>query len=417
MLILIMAAAAVVMFAMVSNRLKDTILTAPIVMTLAGLGIAAMAGPSMAKIEHSYIHTLAEITLVLILFSDAARINVRQLLRDHNLPQRLLLVGMPLTIIFGILAALMLPLGMTWAEAALLACILAPTDAALGQSVLSNPRVPSRIRQALNVESGLNDGIAVPLVLLFAGIVGMSHGDKGITDHISFTAKQIIIGPIAGIAVGWVAARLLDLCAFKGWMNEAFEGPAILATAALAYLMASIIGGNGFISAFTAGLMFGWMVGDKCKFILEFAESEGQALAMIAFLIFGAIMLPEAMTHLNWTCVVYALLSLTVIRMVPVTIALAGTKLNPLTIGFLGWFGPRGLASILFALLIIEQLHTPAASMILTVTVVTVAFSVVLHGITAAPFANAYANKTLQDSAYAEHESVSEMPTREGMVK
>ncbi len=411
-------AIAILAFALVSNRLRDSILTAPIVMMLAGLAIAWLAGANtLMKIDHSAIHLLAEITLVLILFSDAARIDIRTLWRDHNLPVRLLIAGMPLTIAFGALAAMLMPFGMSWAEAALLACILAPTDAALGQSVLSNPRVPVRIRQALNVESGLNDGIAVPLVILFAAIAGITHATNGVGDHLVFTLKQIVIGPLAGLIVGALAARLLDKAATHEWISEAFEGPAVLSTAALAYLLATIAGGNGFISAFVAGLTFGAMVGTRCKFILEFAESEGQTLAMLSFVIFGALMLPHALAQMSWMILLYALLSLTLIRMLPVAVALSGANLQPVTIVFLGWFGPRGLASILFSLLILEKMHTPATSAIMTIVVATVALSVILHGLTAAPLARRYAAMAEAKGECPENMPVPEVPSRTGMVQ
>lgn len=418
MLVIAFVAIAILGFALISERLKDTPLTAPIVMMAVGLIIAWIAGRSpFIKIDNSAIHLIAEITLVLILFADAARINVRALIRDHDLPVRLLVVGMPLTILFGAIVAILLPFGMSWPEAALLACILAPTDAALGQSILANPKIPVRIRQALNVESGLNDGIAVPLVILFATIAGLTHNTNGVTDHLGFTLKQIILGPLVGIALGWIAARLLDTSASKRWMTESFEGPAILATAALAYLLATVIGGNGFISAFVAGLVFGATVGTRCKFILEFAESEGQALAMLSFIIFGAVMLPQAISHTSWATIVYAILSLTLIRMLPVAIALAGARLNPVTTGFLGWFGPRGLASILFGLLIVEKMHTPATSAILSIVVVTVAFSIILHGITAAPFGKRYAALAETKGDCPENMPVPEIPSRTGMVQ
>lgn len=405
-------------FALVSNRLRNSVITPPIVMVIAGVAIVSVAGSdSLMKIDNSAIHLLAEITLVLILFSDAARIDVRGLYRDHQLPVRLLLVGMPLTILFGAIAALILPFGMSWAEAALLACILAPTDAALGQSVLSNPKVPVRIRQALNVESGLNDGIAVPLVILFATLAGLTHTTNDAAGHIVFAMKQIIIGPLAGLAIGWIAAKLLDRAATKNWITEAFEGPAILATAALAYVLATAAGGNGFISAFVAGLAFGALIGARCKFILEFAESEGQTLAMLSFVIFGAIMLPSAVEHLTWMTLLYAVLSLTFIRMIPVAIALSHASLSPVTIGFLGWFGPRGLASILFGLLIVEKMHTPATSAILTIVVVTVALSIFLHGLTAAPFARRYATLAAAKGDCPENELVPEIPSRARMIQ
>ena len=405
-------------FSFVSGRLKDSIITAPMVFAAFGLIIGG-AGLGLANVDvsHGLIHTLAEITLVLVLFSDAARIDLRALLRDHSLPQRMLLIGMPLTMVAGTAIALAFPLGLDLYHAALLAAVLAPTDAALGQSVVSNPNVPVRVRQALNVESGLNDGIAVPFVLLFAALAAGGATDTDATSSILTSgALQILLGPVAGIAVGCLGGWLIDTAVRKEWMSMAFEGPAVLAMAALAFTGAELIGGNGFIAAFVAGLTFGYIVEGGCKFLLEFAESEGQLLTLVTFLIFGAVMLPELAHGVSWAMVLYAVLSLTVIRMVPIALSLMGTGVSAATSLFLGWFGPRGLASVLFGLLILERLDTPGSQTILLVTILTVGLSIIAHGITAAPLALAYGRMARAKGECAENEPVSEMPTRAGFV-
>ncbi|MGI9407666.1 MAG: cation:proton antiporter, partial [Hyphomicrobiaceae bacterium] len=251
---------AVLVFALVSGKLRDSIITPPMVFSVFGLAIgSAGLGLISVDLSHAAIHLLAEITLILVLFSDAARIDARLLIRDHNLPLRMLLIGMPLTILFGAIVAFLLPLGLNWIEAALVAVVLAPTDAALGQSVVSNAKVPVRIRQALNVESGLNDGLAVPFVFLFAALAGSGHGPADPIGHIGFAISQVTFGPLTGVLVGWLAAKLMDRAVVAGWMTEAFEGPAVLATAGLAYALAEFLHGNGFIAAFTAGLVFGYI--------------------------------------------------------------------------------------------------------------------------------------------------------------
>ena len=414
----IIIALGILAYSFVSERLKDSLLTAPMVFAAFGLAVSG-AGLGVAEIDvsHGLIHTLAEVTLVLVLFSDAARIDLRALIRDHNLPLRMLLIGMPIIMVAGTVAALALPLGLDLYHAALLAAVLAPTDAALGQSVVSNPKVPVRIRQALNVESGLNDGIAVPFVLLFAALAagGAAHGGS-FTGILSDGALQVILGPIAGIAVGCLGGWMTEMAARRNWMSMSFEGPAILAMAALAYTGSEFIGGNGFIAAFVAGLTFGHVIKGHCAFLLEFAESEGQILTLITFLIFGAVMLPELGHGVSWATVLYALLSLTVIRILPVVLSLAGTGVSGATAMFLGWFGPRGLASVLFGLLILEQLDTPGSKTILMVTILTVALSIIAHGVTASPLARAYGRMAKAQGECAENEPVSEMPTRAGFV-
>lgn len=410
---LTIVALGVVAYCLISGRLRDSVVTPPMIFAVFGL-IVGTAGLDAidTDVSHSAIHTLAEITLAVVLFSDAARIDLRQLIRDHDIPLRLLAIGMPLTILFGALVAWWLPLGLGLIEAALLAAVLAPTDAALGQSVVSNKAVPTRIRQALNVESGLNDGIAVPFVFLFAALMATASSASATQDLTVFTAKQLLLGPLVGIAVGAAAGWLALAANARGWMDDVFEGPLVLATIAVAFALADVLGGNSFISVFVAGVCFGRLLDGQCKFILEFAESEGQMLVLIAFLTFGAVLLPELAGAITWPMVVYAVLSLTLIRMLPAALSLLGVGLSLPSLAFLGWFGPRGLASILFALLVVEQLHSEAAKTILIVATLTIALSIVAHGVSAAPLAARYARLAQDQGDCPENMPVSEMPTR-----
>ncbi|MBT5415357.1 MAG: sodium:proton antiporter, partial [Rhodospirillaceae bacterium] len=376
-----------------------------------GLGLADL------DFGHDVVHGLAEITLILVLFSDAARIDLRRVRRDHNLPVRMLGIGLPLIVLFGMAIAYVLPLGLTVWEAALLAAVLAPTDAALGQSVVSSKLVPVRIRQALNIESGLNDGISLPVVLLFATLASASKAVEGPDYWLVFGAMQIGLGPLAGIVVGFLGARLVGNASDRGWMSESFEGAAVLALAILAFAAAELLGGNGFLAAFVGGMIFGNCVDEGGGFVFAFAEAESQILTLIAFLLFGASILPEAAGYVTWPVVLYALLSLTAIRAVPIVLSLLGTGLRAPTVGFLAWFGPRGLASILFALFVLEDHGVLAREEILTVTIVTVTLSVLLHGVSAAPLAKWYARHCGGMEDAAENRPVSELPTRQGIVR
>ncbi|MCZ6666605.1 MAG: cation:proton antiporter [Gammaproteobacteria bacterium] len=411
-------AAGLIGFSLVSKRLETTIVTGPMIFTGFGLVIGgAVLGVADLDFDHGFIHGVAEITLILVLFSDAARIDLRAVSRDHDLPVRMLAIGLPLIIAAGTLVALALPLGLSLWEAALLAAILAPTDAALGQAVVANSLVPARIRQALNIESGLNDGIALPLVLLFACMASASHAGSGSQNWFLFGLMQITLGPVAGFVIATGTARLIDGAVKGGWMGESYEGPAILGVALLAFAGAELIGGNGFIAAFVAGLTFGNQVRDRCGFLFEFAEAEGQLLTLLTFLIFGAAILPKALGHLEPAILIYALLSLTLVRMVPIAIALIGSGLRSPTVGFLGWFGPRGLASMLFALLVLEDAETRSSESILVVVIVTVALSVLAHGLTAAPGATWYGKVVENWGTCSEAKGVTEMPTRFGTTK
>lgn len=402
-------------FSLVSGRLDGTVLTAPLIFVAIGFLIGP-GGFGLANLEvgHSATHVIAELTLILVLFTDAARIDLGSVRRDHNLPTRMLLMGLPLTIAAGTFIAVLLFPAFSIYEAALLAALLAPTDAALGQAVITAKVVPVRIRQAINIESGLNDGIALPVVLLLAALAGTAAEATAASDWVRFGLMQVTLGPIAGIAVGFVGARLLDLAAGRGWVNNAFQGIGILALAIFTYAAAELIGGNGFIAAFVGGIVLGNTLRHPCTFLFEFMETEGQLLMLVTFLIFGAALLPEGLAHANPMIVIYAVLSLTVIRMVPIALSLIGSGVRLPTQLFLGWFGPRGLASILFVLLILEESVVPHRDELLATTVIAVALSTLLHGITAAPFANTYGRLTARMGECVENQPATELPLREG---
>jgi NhaP-type Na+/H+ or K+/H+ antiporter len=404
------------LFSLVSKRLQGSVITAPLVFVVFGFLIGA-DGFDIAQFNqgHSSIHFIAEFTLILVLFTDAARIDLKRLRRDHNLPVRMLLVGLPLAIAAGTLVATQLFPSFSFWEAALLAALLAPTDAALGQAVVSAKAVPVRIRQAINVESGLNDGIALPAVLLFATLASAEHAASGAGEWIRFGAFQLIFGPLTGVIVGFIGARALDTAAEHRWASESFQGIGILSLAVFTYVTAELIGGNGFIAAFIGGMIFGNTIRHPCTFLFEFMETEGQLLMLITFLVFGAVLLPEGLEFITPMILLYAVLSLTVIRMIPIAISLIGTRLGLPTQLFLGWFGPRGLASILFVLLILEETELPHRAELLSITVVTVALSVLLHGVTAAPFAALYGRLVARMGECEESQTVAELPLRAGL--
>ncbi len=418
LLSLAVIAGGLLLYSLISGRLEGTVITAPLVFIVFGF-IAGSGGLQVIQIdlEHSAIHFIAEFTLILVLFTDAARIDLSLLRRDHNLPVRMLVFGLPLTIILGLMVAVLLFPAFSFWEAALLAALLAPTDAALGQAVVSAKAVPIRIRQAINVESGLNDGIALPAVLLFAALASAQNAPTEASEWVQFGLLQLTLGPLTGVIVGWVGTRFLDEASDRGWTNSSFQGVGILSLAIFTYVMAELIGGNGFIAAFIGGMVFGNTIRHPCTYLFEFMESEGQLLMLIAFLVFGALLLPEGLAHANATTVLYAVLSLTVIRMVPIALSLVGAGLRFPTKFFLGWFGPRGLASILFVLLILEESEVAHRDEIFATTVITVALSALLHGITAAPLAKRYGALAVRMGDCEEVQPISDMPLRTGHFK
>lgn len=404
-------------YSLVSGRLAGTIVTAPLVFILFGFAVGS-GGFGIADVDpgHSAIHIVAEFTLILVLFTDAARIDLSQVRRDHNLPVRMLLIGLPLAILAGSgVAAQLFPHFSVW-EAILLGALLAPTDAALGHTVVSAQTVPVRIRQAINVESGLNDGIALPIVLLLAGMAATAGETTAAGEWVRFGLLQVTLGPIVGILLGYAGARLLDAAADKEWASTAFQGIGILSLAVFSYVAAELVGGNGFIAAFIGGMVFGSRLRHPCEFLFEFMETEGQLLMLITFLVFGAALLPEGLAHANPTILFYAFLSLTLIRMVPIALSLIGSGVRLPTRLFLGWFGPRGLASILFVLLILEESAVPHRDELLVITVVTVGLSALLHGVTAAPLANAYGRLVARMGVCEETQPAAALPLRAGHI-
>ena len=353
---LAIVALALLAVAAVSRRLSGTPVTPAMVFVAVGL----LVGPKVLDeidmpSSSETVRTLAEATLAFVLFCDASRVDLRQLRREAGLPLRLLGVGLPLTIAAGAVAAAAIFGQLTVEEAVILAVVLAPTDAALGQAVVTEPRVPGRIREGLNVESGLNDGICVPL--LFAAVAAadvqseISEGRSAAT----LLFEEIGYGVVGGVIGGLAVAAIVVHAGRRGLIDGAWRQVIPGAGAALAYGTASALGGSGFIAAFVAGMTFRVALRRDPGDINDLSEHVGNVLNGVTFVLFGAILLGPALGELSWELALYAVLSLTVVRMLPVVIAMLGTHARPVTLGFLGWFGPRGLASIVFAVIVIEE--------------------------------------------------------------
>jgi NhaP-type Na+/H+ or K+/H+ antiporter len=407
-LLCILAAAAI------SRRIQGTILTLPMLYAAFGLLLGDLGlGLIRADVESEGIRLIAELTLVLVLASDASRINLRGLVRDHTLPLRLLGISLPLTIVLGtVVAGLMFGVLSFW-EAAILAVILTPTDASLGQAVVSNPRVPVRIRQTLNIESGLNDGIAMPFLLLaIAMAAGTGPGAGGVGVWVLSAVVQILLGVAVGVIVGYLGVKFIERWHDIGWMSEEFQKISAVALALLAYGVAELVGGNGFVAAFCMGAVAGNLGReDRAKIVSHYVEVEVQILILLTFLIFGAVMLPPALDGLNGTVALYALISLTLIRMLPVAISMIGARVRPITTAFLGWFGPRGVASILYIFTVLDAEGVPGVDLIYDVAMVTVLFSIYAHGVTAAPGARWYGRRMAEiDEEHRDVKEMSEVP-------
>jgi len=379
-------------YGLVSAVAEKSPITAPMVFVTMGI----LASPLCfnlftAEVDSEGIQLIAEITLILILFSDASTIDLQRLKTDYKVPLRLLGIGLPLTMALGMLVAVPLFKGVSLWLIALMAFILSPTDAALGQAVVTSEKVPAEIRDAIGVESGLNDGIALPPIMACLAALGAAQGTQLDFGYWGlFALKQIAFGPVAGALVGWLGGVLIDLSARRRWMDPIFQRLASIALALMSYSFAEQMGGNGFIAAFFGGLMLGARTPVVRERIREFGEAEGQQLSLFVFLVFGMVMVPAAWKLWDTTALIYALLSLTLIRILPVAICLRGTRLDKPTVGFIGWFGPRGIASILYALIFIGEIGIAGHERILSVIALTVLLSIVIHGLSAVPLSTLY---------------------------
>ena len=395
-----------------SARLERFDVTAPITFVLAGLllthgPLAVLAiAPSPELIKE-----LAEFTLALVLFSDASRVGLHELRADSGLYVRLLAVALPLTIGLGTLLALALAgTGTSIWLALLVGAALAPTDAALGAGMMADPVVPARIRRLINVESGLNDGIATPFVSV--ALAGAASGGQAAAYGPAAAVAELAVGVLVGVAVGGAGGLLVSTARRRGWVAEGFAGSAVLGLAVCAYAFSVAVDGNGFIAAFIGGLAFGTTGGRRGEPLMPFVEETGALVSLLVWLSFGAVALVPAMEAVTWKMVLYAILSLTVVRMVPVAVALIGARLGWATVTLVAWFGPRGLASVVFALLALEELGNPVAGRAVAVIAITVVLSVVIHGATAEPLAIRYAKRLADRAAGSAGTRMPDMPDR-----
>jgi sodium/hydrogen antiporter len=397
----------VIGWASVSGLLARHNATGPLVFVTAGYLLSNPAwGPVQVDVEAGSLHLAAEIALALVLFSDASRVDFGDLRRDLWLPGRLLAIGLVLSIGLGWFAAALLLVGLPWALAGFVGAALAPTDAALSVAVIEDERIPARLRRALNVESGLNDGIATPIVVLMLAVAAGQSGAT--TETAAFEAgaaiQELGLGVVAGLLVGFAAVTAISVASRHHWIAVGGRKIATLATALSAFSAALVFDGNGFIAAFVAGIAFGAAL-DQDVVDLEDAgqlpQLGGELLGLVVWFLFGATLVPVAFEYLDLRTLGYAVASLTVVRMLPVAIALARSGLDRPSVLFLGWFGPRGLASVVFALLAVEELgrNDEVVGRAVAAVALTVLLSVVLHGVSAGPGGRRYVQQEHLDVA------------------
>ena len=409
----VLFAALVLGFCLIAALLSRWLVTAP----LAFVAIGAVLGFTLGPIESESllgIKTIAEVTLVLILFHDAAQVRPRQIGTERSLILRLLLIGFPLTILAGFLLARALFGDLPTMMALLLAAALAPTDAGLGAPTVLNPVVPTRVRRALNVESGLNDGLATPIVLFTIAVLAGSEG-VGPGESVVAAIVEMIIGVLVGGVVGAGAGILLGASRRRATSSPSSRSLGVLMIPLLGYGGALMVGGNGFVAAFIAGTAFAgaarWIHDEHSA--LEGTESLSNPLGYGVWLVFGMAAVPFVWEHLGARELLFALLSLTVLRMVPVALSLLGSGLRAPTLAFVGWFGPRGLASVVFALIALESLVPDEDLRTVLATIsATVLLSVIAHGFSAEPLAKRYGHWVSRTHAPIERAAATEPRAR-----
>jgi NhaP-type Na+/H+ or K+/H+ antiporter len=386
---------------LVSARVTRVSVTAPILLTLLGFAAAISPWHLDLQLESEQVRTLIEVTLAVVLFSDASSVGLQWFRRDWRYPARLLGIGLPLTIVAGVVVARLLFPGVDIWLLAVVAAALAPTDAALGASIIADERIPAEFRTVINVESGLNDGLATPVVTFCIAVAAATV--SGAADRpVASAVREIVVGVVAGVVIGVLSGRLVRAAAAGGWSLSQLLPVAPLLVAVGTYLAAVGMQANGFVAAFVAGVAFGGATrGTDREESFLFTEQIGSLLGLAVWFVFGAAVLAHLGGLVTWQMVVYAMLSLTVVRMVPVAVSALGLRLPWDTVALAGWLGPRGLASVVFAILALDAIEGADGVFVLTTISVTVALSVLAHGLSAGPLATWFSRRhpAVPDSA------------------
>ncbi len=384
---IVLLAGFIFLYSISSGWFERTSFNGAVVFTLFGLLVGPLCfGLLDIDVDAELLKTLAELTLALVLFTDAANANIEVLKKSFTIPQRLLLIGLPITIVAGFATGTLLFDTLSIWEIAILATMLAPTDAALGKAVVTDESVPSSIREGLNVESGLNDGICVPILFVFLAIAAeKSAGESTSLLAARLVAENIGIGVGVGCLLAFIGSKLLNTFADRGLITETWRQLPVITLAVTCFSLAQSLGGSGFIASFAGGLLFGYLTKRHKHSLLLAAEGTGDTMALITWVIFGAAVVGQTLDNFSWQVIVYAICSLTIVRMLPVFLALSGVNLRADEKLFIGWFGPRGLASIVFAVIVLNE-HLPGGETIALTAVCTILLSVIGHGISAKPF-------------------------------
>jgi NhaP-type Na+/H+ or K+/H+ antiporter len=381
-------------YSLVAGRIDKMSMSGPIVFVIAGFLMGPLGlGWFSDDVSNTDFRVFADLTLALILFIDAANADLTILKRQMRIPFRMLVFGLPGVIVLGTVLASLLFTELTLFEAAILGTMLAATDAALGKAVITNKNVPAKIREGLNFESGMNDGLCVPILLVFIALASGSGVESGVTLlALRLVAQELGIGLVVGLGLAFLGTRLIKLCWDRGWITEIWMQVTVVGLAIACFSVAQSLHGSGYIAAFVGGIVFGYKAKEDTHKLVLAAEGTGEALALVTWMLFGAVVIGQTYQFFTWQVVAYALLSLSVVRMLPVFLSLSGTGEDARSRLFLGWFGPRGLASLVFAIIVLNA-KLPGGKLMALVVVCTVFFSLVAHGITANPLSKKMAGR------------------------
>jgi len=385
-------------YSAIAGRMEKTVISGPMIFVAFGL-LFGDVGLGLLKMDvtETELRVIADLTLALILFIDAANADLGVLKRRLQIPQRMLAVGLPLIILLGFVAGWLIFDNLALFELAILATMLAATDAALGKAVITNEAVPSRIREGLNAESGLNDGICVPILFVFIALaVGTEAEGSTMGLALKLVAQEIGIGLIIGLGLTFIGVKILKYCYEHGWVTDIWGQIPVVGLSFGSFALAQSLHGSGYIAAFTGGMLFGYLAKQHTHKLVHAAEGVGETLALLTWVVFGAAVVGDLFQYFNWQVILYAVLSLTIVRMLPVYISLTGTGENNHSKLFLGWFGPRGLASIVFAIIVLNE-NLPGGKVLAITVACTVFLSILAHGLTANPLASTFTGKQQTD--------------------
>lgn len=379
-------------WALIAGRLARFSVTMPLAMLAAGVALTAGSNPVFIfDIEFESAEHVVEAILAILLFTDATEVPGGILGREPRLTLRLLLIALPLSLLLAWLAGLVLLGGTGLWLLAVLATIVIPVDLAPAIAFVRDRRVPERLRQLVNVESGLNDGIVAPVFLL-ALAAATAAGEDSLEEAAIAAVPSLGLAILVGAVVGAAAARVLRRSLHAGWSQPSALRIGVLALPLLAYAGAVVLGGNGFVAAFVAGVFFEPAARQLLPGTLHLVEDAGELLSLAMWFIFGAIVNQTlARGSITWQIVLYAVLALTVVRILPVVLSLVGTDIAARDRFVLGWLGPRGIATLVFGMLAFIELPAPEEDLALAVTVVTVVASIVVHGLSTGLVARQYA--------------------------